>query len=75
MIPVVTVKPLPAGWQVEATGHEPLMFRSGARAERAARRLAEALAEREGAAAVSIYLRGGAFGGRFVFTRSALAPV
>jgi hypothetical protein len=74
MIPFVTVRPLPSGWQVEAFGHEPLVFSSGAQAERSARRLAEALAEKEGAAAVRIYLRDGALGGRFLCSRASLQP-
>ena len=72
MIPLVTVRPLSTGWQVEAAGHESLVFSSGAQAERAARRLGEALAEREGAAAVRIYLRDGRLGGRFLCSRVAL---
>lgn len=72
MIPFVTVSALPTGWQVDAFGHEPLVFSSGAQAERAARRLAEALAETDGAAAVRIYLRDGRLAGRFLCSRGPL---
>lgn len=72
MIPFVTVRPLSTGWQVDALGQEPLVFSSGAQAERAARRLAEALADNAGAAAVRIYLRDGRLGGRFLCSRAAL---
>ncbi len=74
MIPFVTVRPLPSGWQVDAFGQEPVVFSSGAQAERAARRLAEAMAEEEGAAAVRIYLRDGALAGRFLCSRAAFQP-
>lgn len=41
---VIVVSPLADGWAVRTAGLEPLVFRSGARAEAQARRLAVALA-------------------------------
>lgn len=72
MIPFVTVRPLSTGWQVDASGQEPLVFSSGGQAERAAKRLARALAGKAGAAAVRIYLRDGELAGRFVCTGASL---
>lgn len=42
---VIVVSPLADGWAVRTAGLEPLVFRSGARAEAQARRLAVALAQ------------------------------
>lgn len=42
---VIWVSPLAEGWAVFCVGLEPLIFRSGARAEAQARRLAMALAK------------------------------
>ena len=63
----ITVKPLDgAGWTVELAGVEnPQHFTSGARAETAARRLAERLADAGRRSEILIYLRDGAIGGRF----------
>jgi hypothetical protein len=41
---IIVVSPLADGWAVLCAGLEPLVFRSGARAEAAAKRLAAALA-------------------------------
>lgn len=40
---IIWVQPLAEGWSVVCSGLEPLVFRSGGRAEAAARRLALAL--------------------------------
>lgn len=42
---IIWVQPLAEGWAVICSGLEPLVFRSGGRAEAAARRLALALAK------------------------------
>ena len=42
---IVWVSPLADGWAVLCAGFEPLVFRSGGRAEAQARRLAASLAE------------------------------
>lgn len=42
---VILVSPLESGWAVLCAGLEPLVFRSGGRAEAAARQLAACLAE------------------------------
>jgi hypothetical protein len=42
---IILVSPLADGWAVLTAGIEPLVFRSGARAEAAARRLAACLAK------------------------------
>jgi hypothetical protein len=42
---IILVSPLADGWAVLTAGLEPLVFRSGARAEAAARRLATSLAK------------------------------
>lgn len=41
---IIWVSPLADGWAVVCAGFEPLVFRSGARAEAQARRLADVLA-------------------------------
>ena len=71
---IVTVKSLPTGWQVESDGHETLVFRTGAAAERAAKRLSTALAAAGHASEIRIYLRNGKMGGRFVCAASELEP-
>jgi len=42
---IIWVSPLADGWAVLCAGIEPLVFRSGGRAEAAAKRLAKALAK------------------------------
>ena len=42
---IISVTPLASGWAVMCAGLEPLIFRSGGRAEAQARRLALALAK------------------------------
>ena len=55
---IIWVSPLADGWAVLAAGLEPLVFRSGARAEAQARRLAMVLARLGRAAQVRILDRG-----------------
>ena len=65
----ITIRPLDAGWAVElAELDAPMVFRSGAEAERAGRGLAERLSDVGRRAELVIYLRDGAVGGRFVTT-------
>jgi hypothetical protein len=64
---LISVAPVEDGWTVrsEALGGD-LKFERGARAEAAARALAETYAEAGRRAEVEIYLRDGALAGRFV---------
>ena len=63
----ITIRPLDAGWAVELDQLDaPMMFRSGAQAERAARDLAERLIEAGENAELIIHLRDGTLAGRFV---------
>lgn len=57
-----------AGWRLEAPHlPRPRAFDTGAQAERAARDMAEALARDGHAVKLSIWLRDGSIGGRFLF--------
>jgi hypothetical protein len=71
---VITVAPSGDAWQVQAPTAEPVLFKSGGRAESCARRLAERLARTGDAAVVEIFLRDGRLAGRLEF-RSAQPPV
>jgi len=63
----VFVVPAESGWAVRSQAIEnEMLFRSGARAERAARRLAHALAARGEYVELSIHLKTGELAGRFV---------
>src|SRR5689334_22134224 len=67
MTEVVSVAATPGGWTVQADGLAgPLVFRSGARAEEAARRLADAYAMAGRSAEVRITARDGVLAGRFI---------
>lgn len=70
MVQEISVTPAAGGgWQVEHDGDiEPTLFLSGARAEDAARRLAEAMAEAGQLAQIRITLRDGTLAGRFICT-------
>ena len=71
MVHEIHVEPAGGGWTVRHAGSlEPLAFLSGARAEDAARRLAEAMAEAGHAAEIRITLRDGSLAGRFVCSPS-----
>jgi len=71
MVQVITVVPTQGGWTVQHDmADNPMMFRSGAKAEAAARDLGGAFAQRGSAAEIHIYLRDGSLGGRFVCTPS-----
>ena len=74
MVEEIQVTPAEGGWTVSHGGAlEPLVFRSGARAEDAARRLAEAMAEVGQAAEIKIILRDGSLAGHFISTPGAQA--
>ncbi len=65
MVQVIDVEPLGQGWMVRQAGAaNPQVFRSGAKAEAAARALGARLAKAGQAAEVRIFLRGGALAGR-----------
>jgi len=71
MVQVITVVPTQGGWTVQHDmADNPMMFRSGAKAEAAARDLGGAFAQCGSAAEIHIYLRDGSLGGRFVCTPS-----
>jgi hypothetical protein len=63
----VIVTPMGTGWAVRCEGVEnDMLFRSGAKAEAAARQFAEALAEGGDAVQIHIQLRDGASAARFL---------
>jgi len=64
----ITVKPLgDKSWMVEYSGAEnPLVFMTGASAERAAKSLAEQLASAGNRSRISVYLRDGSLAKTFV---------
>ena len=67
MVHVISVTPADSGWSVHASGsHDEMTFLSGAKAERAARRLGDKIAAAGEGAEIRIYLRDGALAGRFV---------
>ena len=62
----ITVKPAVVdGWMVQCGHHHPNLFRSGAKAEHAAKDLARSLANAGHGAKITIYLRDGSIGGQF----------
>jgi hypothetical protein len=64
----LTVRPLAVGWGVQVPGIAgEMMYRTGAAAEAAARRLAACLARNGLAAKLVILLKDGSLGGRFLF--------
>ena len=64
---VITVSPVDADWAVLRDGAEPWVFKSGAQAEWAARRLGDVLAGSGEPVEVRIMLRGGGCAGRFIW--------
>jgi hypothetical protein len=63
----ISVVPADGGWAVRCEAiANPLMFTSGARAERAAGRLAQALAQRGEAVAIKVHMRNGEPAGRYI---------
>ena len=65
---VISVRPMPHGWAVQAdTLLSGLLFLSGAAAEAAARALAACYARIGQASEVVVFLRDGALAGRFLF--------
>ena len=66
MLQKIVIRPLDAGWMVELERLDaPMVFKSGAQAERAARALAERLIDAGESAELIIHLRDGALAGRF----------
>jgi hypothetical protein len=64
---LITVSPIPHGWTLLGASAAPVVFRSGAEAERSARRLAATLARAGHSVVVEILLRDGRLGGRLRF--------
>lgn len=74
MVQEISVTPAQGGWTVDHDGAiEPTVFLSGARAEDAARRLAEAMADAGQSAEIRIILRDGSLAGRFVCSPSTFS--
>ena len=74
MLQKIVIRPLDAGWMVELERLDaPMVFKSGAQAERAARALTERLIDAGERAELIIHLRDGALAGRFVAT-PAVSP-
>lgn len=68
----VTVTPVDKGWAVHCDAIEnPMIFRSGAKAEEAAKRLAQAWADAGERVELEIQLRDGERAGRFLCVPSA----
>ncbi len=67
-VQAISVKPMDGhGWMVECSGTaNAQMFASGERAESSARGLAQRLAEAGRPSRITVYLRDGTVGGRFV---------
>lgn len=71
----VAVRPAASGWAVSIVGvANEMMFRSGAAAEAAARRLAERLAAEGEPSKLVIRLRDGSVAGRFLFPPRIAQP-
>ena len=67
MVHLITVAATDGGWAVRHdVAANPMMFTSGANAERAARKLGVTLAQNGAPTEIQIYLRDGTLGGRFV---------
>jgi hypothetical protein len=70
----IAVQPAGDGWSVTSDAFDSaMMFHSGAKAEAAARRLAETLARSGENSEIRIYLRDGHLAGRFVKLARRLA--
>ena len=68
---LIAVRPAAKGWMLERPFGEPLVFNSGAQAERAARLYAEGLARAGLRVVLEIVLRDGSFGARLNFPPQA----
>jgi hypothetical protein len=76
MVHIVSVIPVSGGWAVTTRSLAgPMVFFSGAKAEAAARRLAETIARRGETVEIRIYLRDGSLAGRFACAPMAELPM
>jgi hypothetical protein len=67
MVQLIFVEPAGAGWAVRSEGFaNAMLFHSGAKAERSARKLAQDIAKGGEASEIQVRLRDGAVAGRFV---------
>ena len=67
MVQVITVAPIMGGWTVQHdVAGNAMLFKSGAKAEAAARELGGNLAQKGEPAEIHIYLRDGSLAGRFL---------
>ena len=70
----IRVAPAPGGWSVEADGlSAPLMFRSGGRAEAAARNIAQAFAAVGLHSELRVFIRDGSLAGHFICPPEAMS--
>jgi hypothetical protein len=73
---MISVKPVGDGWSVQSDAFDSeMMFLSGAKAEAAARRLANTLARNGQDSQINIFLRDGALAGQFAVHAQHLALV
>jgi hypothetical protein len=71
---IISVQPFGDGWSVRSDAFDSeMMFLSGAKAEAAARRLADKLAKGGESSEIRIFLRDGQLAGSFVRTARSLA--
>lgn len=71
---IISVRPVGDGWSVESDLFDSeMIFMSGAKAEAAARRLAQTLAKSGQSAQIRIFLRDGALAGTFAVPAHAMA--
>lgn len=76
MVHVISVVPDQDGWTVRSQLFENAMiFKSGAKAEKAARDLGNRFARSGESSEICVYLRDGALAGRYVIPASAWGPV
>jgi hypothetical protein len=69
---LITVSPAGPGWALQSPGLDgDLVFSSGAKAEAAARRLAQRIAESGDAVELRVVVRDGSLGGVFIYPSRA----
>lgn len=75
MVNTIVVEPLAEGWALrQDMSDNPQVFASGAKAEEAARRLAESLAKAGQASEIQVFLRGGGLAGRIAWPAEGAHP-
>ena len=75
MVQRIYVEPAGAGWAVRPEGFaNAMLFHSGAKAERSARKLAQNMAVSGQPAEIQVLLRDGSVGGRFICSSGQIKP-